>query len=128
MMELFQSKSKWIAWLGLALMALPAYFVLAMAAKYNLGIDALYGPWGYFLEDSGRSALFNQLSPWLFGGGLVLAFVLNLLPLLRVKMSRAGDEVTAVVTLKARIWNLALVGLSGLVGLAMLAYLVVENL
>ena len=109
-------------------MALPAYFVLAMVAKYNLGIEALYGPWRFVLDDPGRSEQFNQLSPWLFGGGLLLAFILNLLPLLRVSFSRAGDEVTAVVALKARIWNLTLVVLSGLVGLSMLAYLVVENL
>lgn len=127
-MEIFQKRSKQLAIIGVLLAFLPFYFVLAMLSKYNLGIEFLYTPWGYILDHPTLGKIFNDISPFLFGGGLLLAFGLNLLPFLQMSFNREGGEVTAVVTIKTKLWNLLLVSVTGLVGFIMLSYLVVENI
>lgn len=115
------------AWAGLVL-ALPlTYFVGANILKYVFGAGLLAAPLERLLAHPDTQQAFNQLSPWVFLGGGILAFILNIVPLARVSLAREGDEITVVISLTTRWWNLLIVGVSAAALMVMFAYLFVEN-
>lgn len=116
-----------MAWAGLALVLPLTYFVSANILKTIFGAGFLAAPLERLLVYPEAQRVFNQLSPWIFLGGGALAFILNIVPLLRISFEREDDEVTAVVTLTTRWWNLLIVASSAAVLLVMFVYLFVEN-
>ena len=72
------SRSK-LAWLGLALIIPPCYFVAAAVLKYGFGWGFFFDPLAVFFADPQRLHLLNLvLTPVLFFGGSLLALGLNL--------------------------------------------------
>lgn len=117
--EFFFEKRKTLAAIGFV-SSVPALFfcTFAMLVAY-VGLESL----NPVLEK-----YFSFLdSPVILLGGLTLAFLLNLLPIVRVEIRPDLGEVTGALMLKNRIQNIAVVVLSTcLLGL-LLTYAFVEN-
>ncbi len=103
---------------GLALVAPTIYFMTA-AALEHAGIRFLYAP----IE----SLLSSPASPIVIVGGPLLAFLLNLLQVVRLSAHADPGGVAATVTVLRKPWNLASAGLILFVLLALSAYVVAEN-
>jgi hypothetical protein len=119
--------SKIYGTLGLVL-AFPAlYFVVASILKFQFGQDFLFGFVDSLLRRPNGQANFNAITPFLFGGGLALAFGLNLFS--QIKNSDGTKNFSyKSLHLRFKTLNLIVVILTGFVGLAILSYLMVENL
>ena len=119
--------SKIYGTLGLVF-AFPAlYFVVASILKFQFGQDFLFGFVVSLLSRTNGQANFNAITPFLFGGGLLLAFGLNLFT--QIENSDAAKKVSLKgLNLRFKTLNLIVVILTGFVGLAILSYLAVENL
>lgn len=104
---------------GLALVAPTIYFMTAAALEHEVGIRFLYAP----IEP----LLANPASPILILGGPLLAFLLNLLQVVRLSAHADPGGVAATVTILRKPWNLVSAGLILLVLLALSAYVVAEN-
>ena len=71
---------------------------------------------------------FNILSPILFLGGLSLALLANLLPIVRINVWREDGRLASTITIQTRLMNLAVIGLSGLLLTVLIVYVLVENI
>jgi len=71
---------------------------------------------------------FNILSPILFLGGLSLALLANLLPIVRINVWREDGRLASTITIQTRLMNLAVIGLSGLLFTVLIVYVLVENI
>lgn len=113
-LSLIEDANGRLAALGL-LLAMPAlYFVSANILKYEL--NALPG------------LRVLSIHPAVLLGGLVLAVVLNLWPVLHVGARRTGAVLTIMITLRARLWNLVSLGIAAVTLGTLLLYAVVENI
>ena len=72
------SASKIYGTVGLILAFPASYFVVASILKFQFGYDFLFGFVDSLLSRTNGQANFNAITPFLFGGGLLLAFGLNL--------------------------------------------------
>ena len=88
----------WLAVLGLLLSTPALYFVIANLLKYEL--HALPG------------LRVLPIHPALLLGGLMLAVMLNLWPLLRLTTSKIDDLLTIIISLRVRLWNLVILGIA----------------
>jgi hypothetical protein len=120
------SASKIYGTLGL-IMAFPAlYFVVASILRFQFGQNFLFHFVENLLGRTNGQANFNAITPFLFGGGLALAFGINLLS--QIENSRAANIFTyKSLRFRCKTLNLIVVMLTGIVGLAILSYLAVEN-
>ncbi len=113
-----------MAGLGGLLVLPSALFVAANVLKHELGIPALADRLGWFAEPGDIGAA-GVTAVVLFGP--VLALIVVLVPIVRLRMTRSKDALEATVALRVRPANLAVAGVS-LAVLALLgAYLVSEN-
>jgi hypothetical protein len=103
-----------LAALGLLLTMPALYFVSANVLKYEL--NALPG------------LRVLPIHPAVLLGGLVLAGMMNLWPLLHVAARRIDDLLTIIITLRLRLWNLVSLGLAVATLGTLLIYAVVENI
>ena len=108
---------------GTVLMFLPVYFVLAMILKYNLGIGFLTPPIDYLLN----FGFFESISPLIFIGGLLLAILFNLFAVLHFGYSHDKSEFTINITIKKKMYNLIVLGISGLFFFIIMLYGFMEN-
>jgi hypothetical protein len=113
------SKNKLYGTLGLILVLPALYFVVASLLKFQLGYNSLFGVIEILLNKPNGQANFNAITPYLFGGGLLLSFGLNILCQL---------EIDNVIKIRLKALNFTVLILAGLTGLAILAYLAFENL
>ena len=93
---------------GLVSLIVPAYFVIASALRLNA---------------PGLSLI---ASPIIIVGALLLAFVLNALPILSINF-RSDTPSVLNVSLSLRFWNLAVIVADSLLLLILLGYAFVEN-
>jgi hypothetical protein len=93
--------------------------------KYGLGIGFLFDPLETFLSVSGRRAVFNVVSPFVFLGGLCLALALNTYALARFNVTR--EEGTLVSTVRLSLSNIAVAAVSILLLATLLGYVFLEN-
>jgi hypothetical protein len=115
------------AGLGLALIALPFYFVSAAVLKYALGIGLFFDPLAAFFSDPERLRYLNTLSPVVFLGGLLLALALNIWAILRVHIQREDHAIISTLTLKPALGNLTVIAASSVLLVTLLAYAFLEN-
>ena len=112
------------ALLGLVLIA-PALLLVATGVLQSAGV--LSDSQGRSLADQATGLLRGLYHPAVILGGLLLAFALNVRPVLRVDLKRQAQAIVGTVTVRGRLWNLVSVGLAlGLLG-AILGYAFVEN-
>ena len=102
-----------LAALGLLLTMPALYFVIANLLKYQLNVLP------------GMRVL--PIHPALLLGGLVLAGLLNLWPLVRIVTKRMDDLLTIIISLRVRLWNLVILGLAVVTLSTLLIYVAVEN-
>jgi len=123
----YLSKSKIYGTLGLVL-AFPAlYFIIASILKFKLGSDFLFGFIDNLLHRTNGQENFNAITPFIFGGGLMLAFGLNLFS--QIENFRTANIFNyKSLRLRFKTLNLFIVLLTGFIGLTILSYLAVENL
>ena len=122
------SVSKIYGTLGL-IFALPAlYFVIASILKFRLGHNFLFGFVESLLNRTNGQANFNAITPYLFDGGLLLAFGLNVFS--QIEITRTNENIFNYKILRFRVESiyLAVVIMTGFIGLIMLSYLAFENL
>jgi hypothetical protein len=113
--------------LGLLLLIPVALFTSASLLKYAAGVPVLYDGLG-FLAEPRQLPWYERVSPFLFLGGPLLAAALSLKAIVQLDVRREEGSVVTTVTLRPRLLNLTVAGLS-LVLLAILAgYAVAENL
>ncbi len=118
--------SKIYGTLGLVL-AFPAlYFVVASILKFQFGQNFLFGFVDNLLNRRNGQANFNAITPFLFGGGLLLAFGLNLFSQIENNNGTKNFSYKSL-HLRLKTLNLIVVILTGFTGLAILSYLAVEN-
>jgi hypothetical protein len=116
------------ALVGFVLLLAPAYFVVASALKYGLGVGLAFSPLEALVSDPRGLAVFNAVSPFVFLGGLVGALALNAYSALRLSVRReAGALVIDAVRLRSGLWNLAVIGASLLLLATLAGYLFLEN-
>jgi len=114
------SRNKIYGTLGLIL-AFPAlYFVVASFLRFQAGYHFLFGAIEPLLNKPHGQENFNAITPFLFGGGLLLALALNLFCQVEIAKKRFKIHLRAL--------NLTVSILAGLTGLVILAYLAFENL
>jgi hypothetical protein len=120
------SLSKIYGTLGLIL-AFPAlYFIVASILKFQFGYNFLFGFLENLLSRRNGQENFNAVTPFLFVGGLILAFGFNLFA--QIENSNTNNLDPKSLRLRFKTLNLIVVILTGLTGLAILSYLAVENL
>ena len=117
-----------LAVVGCVLLLAPLYFVSASLLKYGLGIRFLFDPLEAFLSASGRRAVFNVVSPFVFLGGLCLALALNTHAVARVNVRREEGTLVRTVRIKLRLWNIGVAAVSILLLATLLGYEFLENL
>lgn len=117
-----------LAIIGFILTLAPLYFVAANVMEYEIGVPILSGPLEYLYADPRFFHWFNIFSPILFLGGLSLALLSNLLPIVRCNVTREAGGIAGTITVKTRLSNLAIVGLSGLLLTVLIGYVLVENI
>jgi len=67
-------------------------------------------------------------NPWVVLGGLAIGLLLNLLAVANIKLEATKDKYQGTVSLKKNAWNLALLALAAFFGIALLLYLIGENI
>ena len=121
------SKNQIYGKLGLIL-AFPAlYFIVASILKVKFGNNSLFGLIDNLLNRTNGQENFNAITPFIFGGGLVLAFGLNLFSQIE------NFRITNIFNYKSlrfrfKALNFFVVLLTGFLGLTILSYLAFENL
>ena len=121
------STSKIYGTIGL-MFAFPAfYFVVASILKFQFGHNFLFAFVENLLSRTNGQENFNAITPFMFGGGVVLAFWLNLFSQIET-IGTTNSFNYKGLRLKFKTLNFIVVILTGLTGLAILSYLAVENL
>jgi hypothetical protein len=116
-----------LAGIGFVLTLPPLFFVSAAVLKYGLGVGYLFDMLDIFYSSPDRLRVFNIVSPIVFLGGLLLALVLNLYPILRLNLRRDNDTTISTVTVKAKLWNLIVVAVSFFLLVTLIGYAFLEN-
>jgi hypothetical protein len=117
-----------LAWVGLALLLAPLFFVAASLLKYELGVGFLFDPLEALVADPRRQHVFNLVSPVVFLGGLVLALASNAYAVVRLNVGREDGVIVGTVRLETRFWNIAVAGVSLLLLVTLVGYFFAENL
>ncbi len=124
----YLSKSKIYGTFGLIL-AFPAlYFIIASILKFKFGSDFLFGFIDNLLHRTNGQENFNAITPLIFGGGLMLAFGLNVFSQIEIGKSNTSFPSYKILRLRIKTLNLTVLIMTGFIGLAILSYLAVENL
>jgi len=109
----FANIHKITALLGVAATLPLVVFVTSNILKYELGI------W--------PGLLIPPIHPAILVGGVLVALIINTWSILDVKVSKTGRGVRVVAEITARRWNLIVLILAFVFFVAMLLYLLVEN-
>ena len=108
--------------------ALPAiYFVGASVLKYHMGFEAAYDPIDALTATPERQRVFNAVTPFVFIGGLAIAWVLNF-SFARLHTRFARGEIISQFSVRARPVNLLVATVAGGTMALLLGYLLLENL
>jgi hypothetical protein len=116
----------WIAGMGFALVLAPLVFVTT-AVLESLGVAFLSVYVDFFAIDPLGLQLSNLVWPALFLGGLALALGSNLYAILGVQLRRDDEKIAGTLTVTPKLWNLAVMMVSGLLLATMVTYALLEN-
>jgi len=121
------STSKFYGTIGILLSFPALYFMVASILKFRLGYSLLFSPIGILLNQTSGQSNFNAITPFLFGGGVLLAFALNLFS--QLEFQKANEKILhyRISGIRVKILNLIVLITSGFVGLTIISYLIAEN-
>ena len=114
--------------LGLFLLTPAFYFVIAAILKFQFGYSFLFSFIDTLLSRTHGQANFNAVTPFLFGGGLILSFLLNVYS--QIEINKSGSYIFRykISAIKIHPLNLSILIITGIVGLTIASYLLLENL
>jgi hypothetical protein len=122
------SRNKLFGILGL-LLVLPAfYFIIAAILKFQFGFSFLFSFIDTLLSRTNGQANFNAITPFLFGGGLILSFLLNVYSQIEINKNGSFIFNYKISAIKIRPLNLSVLIITGIVGLTIASYLLLENM
>jgi len=122
------SKSKLYCVAGIFLSFPAIYFVAASVLKFQFGYDFFFNSLDTFLNSPNGQQNFNAITPFLFGGGLLLSFFLNAFA--QIEFINKNESLLNYKNFRFRVnpFNLAVLLLTGFAGIVLSTYLVIENL
>jgi hypothetical protein len=121
------SRNAKAAAIGFILLLIPGYFIAASLLN-EVGVAFFFAPIEHWLSHPAEARIFNIISPVVLLGTLLLAFVLNAVPLLHLgKQQEPGEGAANVIQLKLRFWNLAAMVVSCMFTGILLVYAFLEN-
>lgn len=122
------SKNKFYGLIGI-LFSLPAlYFMAASYLKFQAGVSFFFSPINVLLNQKHGQENFNAITPFLFGGGLLLAFILNLFSQINLLKNNKAGFGWSIAGLRINLVNMTICLLTLLAGLSLAVYLVIETL
>ena len=121
-------RNKFYGVIGL-LFSFPAlYFIVASLLKFQLGYGFLFSPVDTILTRPNGQANFNAITPFLFGGGLLLSFVANFFSQFKIQKTDKNILHYKISGLGNSYLNLFVLLFTCVVGFAIIAYLAAESL
>jgi len=122
------SRNKFYAVIGL-LFSFPAlYFIVASLLKFQLGSGFLFSPIEAILTQPNGQTNFNTITPFLFGGGLLISFALNFFTQFKIQKTDKNILHYKICRLSNSYLNLFVLLMASIGGFIIIAYLAVENL
>jgi hypothetical protein len=121
------SHSKTFGVFGIFLILPAFYFILSSILKFKFGINGPFDPVEHLLGLTNGQANFNALSPFVFGGGLLLAFIINLFAQFRLTESTSSTPSFQIIGKGFHPLNLIVVLISCSLSSILLTYLFLEN-
>lgn len=112
---------------GIVLILPSFYFIFSNILKFRFGINGPYNFIEYLLQNKYGQANFNAISPFIFGGGLALAFFINLFEQIQFIKSKTSITRFKLIWTNLHIMNLAIVLISCCLSSVILTYLMLEN-
>lgn len=113
--------------LGAILIFPTFYFIVSSILKFGFGLNGPFNLIDGLLQRNHGQANFNAISPFIFAGGLALAFLTNLLVQIQFVKSRAPLIKYKLIWNRVRPFNFALVLLSCILSSVLFTYLLLEN-
>ena len=113
--------------LGIVLILPSFYFIFSSILKFKFGINGPYNFIEVLLQNKYGQANFNAISPFIFGGGLALAFFINLFEQIQFIKSNTSITWFRLIRTNLHILNLAIVLMSCCLSSVILTYLMLEN-
>jgi hypothetical protein len=113
--------------LGIVLILPSFYFIFSSILKFKFGINGPYNFIEVLLQNKYGQANFNAISPFIFGGGLALAFFINLLEQIQFIKSNTSITRFKLIWTNIHILNLTIVLMSCCLSSIILTYLMLEN-
>ena len=114
--------------LGLILILPSFYFIVSSILKFKFRIDGPFRVIEGLLQHPNGQANLNAISPFIFGGGLLLAFFINILAQMKLTKSETSLLKYKLTWKKFKPLNLAVMTMSFSLGSVILTYLMVENM
>jgi hypothetical protein len=113
--------------LGIILILPTVYFISSSILKFRFGINAPFNFIEDLLQRTNGQANFNAISPFIFGGGLSLAFLINLFVQIRLTKSKTSMIKFKLNWANLQPFNLTVLLLSCSLSSVILTYLLLEN-
>jgi hypothetical protein len=113
--------------LGAILIFPTFYFIVSNILKFGFGVNGPFNLIDGLLKSNHGQANFNVISPFIFAGGLTLAFIINLLVQIQFIHSNASLIKYKLIWTKVQPFNFALVLVSCILGSILFTYLLLEN-
>jgi len=113
--------------LGAILIFPTFYFIISSILKFRFGLNKPFNFIDDLLKSNNGQANFNAISPFIFGGGLALTFLINLLVQIQFIKSKTSLIKYKPIWTKLQPLNFALLLLSCILGSVLLTYLLLEN-
>jgi len=113
--------------IGIIVMTPAVCFVSSNILKYVFGISFFTDPLEVFYSNTDILKVFNFISPIIFLGGLSLAFLLNIMVLLKINVSIKNGKIHSAFSITPRTANLIIVITCMLFIGTLLVYAIGEN-
>jgi|GEM_PF-3398878 len=113
--------------LGAILIFPTFYFIVSSILKSKFGINGPFNLIDGLLKTNHGQANFNAISPFIFAGGIALAFLINLLVQIQFSKSKTSLIKYKLIWKRVRPFNFAVLLMSCILGSVLLTYLLLEN-
>jgi|SRR5450755_2199755 hypothetical protein len=113
--------------LGLVLILPSFYFIASSILKFKFKINGPFNVIEGLLRHTNGQANLNAISPFIFGGGLALAFFINIFAQMRFIKSETSLLKCRLTWKKFLSLNLTVMMMSCSLGAVILTYLIIEN-
>jgi hypothetical protein len=122
------SKNKFYGLIGILFLLPALYFLVASLLKFQGRHDFLFAPIDVLLRQKHGQENFNAITPFLFGGGILLAFILNLFSQLQVKEDNRNIFHYNIAGFSINLFNLVVLLLAVFAGLIFFIYIIAESI